>query len=836
MNTRRFPVHIGLGIALGFSLLSSLKAQQLPANDMIADAIVIPALPAQVTGSSVGATVEPNELPLFSFSVWASVWWRWTATTTGRVYVDTLGSSFDTVVAVFSGHPVTARYPLARDDDGAGGSASRIDFQAIAGIEYYFAVKGFLGASGDVVLNIWQGGFPPRYFTQPQSATVTPGSAVSFGISLIGPISPTPSWSYQWRKNSSEIAGATNSTITVTNVQDFDAGEYSLVISNTFGRVVSSNATLSVLPIWISSQPQSLVIATGYTASFTVSASGPPPVSYQWLKDDVELAGANGATLTFTNVQPAHAGRYSVRVIDALTNTLSSNATLQVIAPYTFVTLAGRRGTPGAADGVWSAAKFNQPHGIAVDAKGYVYVTEVGNSTIRRISPGGTVTTIAGLAGSPGTNDGPALSARFKGPFGLALDDAGTLFVADSGNHTIRKISPDGIVATMAGAAGVTGSTDGSGNLARFNEPADVAAAENGNLFVADHWNDRIRMITPDLVVTQVAGLGVINSYPTDGTARKAALERPVGLGLDAHGTIYFADEYSHTIRKLTADGFVTTIAGSPNHAGSSDGAGSSARFNYPHGAKLDAEGNIYIADDMNCTIRRVTPEGLVTTIAGLPGPSSWGDGTGRNARFSQVRGVAVDRWGNLYVTDYDNHTIRKGWSATASEPPVITVQPQSQTVVGGTNLLLAVGAGGTGLFCYQWWFAGAPMPGQTNDTLSLISVQRTNTGIYSVVVSNEFGTATSQPALIRVLVAPVLQPPSILSGGTLRLQFRDCDGGLPGDLANLTVQWRTNLPSGADTNWEELAPGFYLTNGFIAVDDTNACNHATRFYRVLVK
>ena len=125
-------------------------------------------------------------------------------------------------------------------------------------------------------------------------------------------------------------------------------------------------------------------------------------------------------------------------------------------------------------------------------------------------------------------------------------------------------------------------------------------------------------------------------------------------------------------------------------------------------------------------------------------------------------------------------------------------------------------------------------MPAQTNDTLSLASVQRTNSGIYSVVVSNEFGTATSQPVVIRVLAPPVLETPVILSGGTVRLQFRDSDGALPGDLANVSVQWRTNLPSGTDTNWEILTSAFYLTNGFIVIEDTNTWNLPSRFYRVL--
>ena len=320
--------------------------------------------------------------------------------------------------------------------------ASSLRFWAYAGTNYYLAVKGFLGLTGDVVLNIWHGGFPPRFFTQPESATATPGSDVSLMIRLIGRSMstwPDPPWSFQWNKNGTQIAGATTSTLTVTNVQQTDAGEYSLLVSNSFGSVLSSNATLSVVPVWITSQPQSLLISTGYTATFSVTGSGPTPLSYQWLKDGIQLESATADTLTLTNVTFADAGEYRVEFADALTNVVSSNATLQVITPYTFVTLAGRNGWWGGEDGVGAAARFKQPHGITVDERGYLYVTEVGNSTIRQISPGGMVTTIAGLAGTVGTNDGPGWFARFRTPYGIAVDRWGSLFVADSGNRYHSK-------------------------------------------------------------------------------------------------------------------------------------------------------------------------------------------------------------------------------------------------------------------------------------------------------------------------------------------------------------------------------------------------------------
>ena len=164
----------------------------------------------------------------------------------------------------------------------------------------------------------------------------------------------------------------------------------------------------------------------------------------------------------------------------------------------------------------------------------------------------------------------------------------------------------------------------------------------------------------------------------------------------------------------------------------------------------------------------------------------------------------------------------------------MITAQPQDQTVVAGAGVALTVGAQGTGSLSYQWCFGGAPLATETNDALLISRALRVHSGAYSVRVSDQSGTTTSREAQLRVLVPPRLETPSLLSDGTLRLQFRDSDGALPAELANVTVQWRTNLPSGADTNWETLNSGFFLTNGFIVIQDTNDLSAGSRFYRVI--
>ncbi|MCH1463187.1 MAG: hypothetical protein L7U46_04820, partial [Candidatus Nanopelagicales bacterium] len=222
-------------------------------------------------------------------------------------------------------------------------------------------------------------------------------------------------------------------------------------------------------------------------------------------------------------------------------------------------------------------------------------------------SPVGTVTTFAG--GAQGSADGTGADARFNSPPGVAVDGGGNVYVADYNNHTIRKITPAGVVTTLAGTAGSSGSADGTGADARFYYPWGVAVDGDGNVYVADENNHAIRKITPAGVVTTLAGTAE-SSGSTDGTGADARFNRPHGVAVDGDGNVYVADGVNHTIRKITPAGVVTTLAGAARQNGFSDGRGPLARFNYPQGVAVDGDGNVYVADYNNHAIRKVTPAG----------------------------------------------------------------------------------------------------------------------------------------------------------------------------------------------------------------------------------
>jgi len=371
-------------------------------------------------------------------------------------------------------------------------------------------------------------------------------------------------------------------------------------------------------------------------------------------------------SLTFSDVTNSSSCPFVVTrhwlVSDTCGNSNFCSQTVTVVyrTPYTFSTLAGSAGQSGTNDGTGSAARFLYPKGVAVDAAGNVYVADTDNHTVRRISSSGAVTTFAGSPGVLGSDDGTGSAARFYYPNGMAVDSAGNVYVADTVNHTIRKITSGGLVTTLAGSPGVSGSDTGTGSAARFNYPNGVAVDGAGNVYVADTVNHTVRKITSGGVVTTLAGSpGVSGS--DNGTGSDARFTYPNDVASDAAGNVYVADTDNHTIRKISSGGLVTTLAGSPGVLGSDDGIGGAARFNYPRGVAVDNAGNVYVVDTGNYTIRKITSSGLVTTLAGSAGVLGSNDGTGSDARFNGPNGVAVDAAGNIYVADRVNFTIRKG-------------------------------------------------------------------------------------------------------------------------------------------------------------------------------
>lgn len=379
----------------------------------------------------------------------------------------------------------------------------------------------------------------------------------------------------------------------------------------------------------------------------------------------------------------------------------TGSCTIRKVTPAGVVTtFAGTAGVVGSANGAGTAAQFNSPQGIAIDSKGVLYVADQFNNIIRKITPAGAVSTLAGKAGLFGSADGTGANARFNGPWGIALDAAGNVYVADSNNASIRKITPAGVVSTLvtpqfefptgicldsagnifvsefdgetirkitpagvttifAGRFNISGSVNSTiGTNATFDQPQSLAIDSSNNIYVADANNHKIRKITSGAVVTTLAGSGGLGA--TDATGTQASFGNPTGLGTDAAGNVFVTDNFTQLLRKVTSGGVVTTLAGDIDVQGTNDGPGLLATFFSPGDVVVDAGGNLYVADSDNNTIRKISAAGAVTTLAGLAGVEGTADGTGSAARFKGPEGVAVDKTGNVYVADTSSSTIRK--------------------------------------------------------------------------------------------------------------------------------------------------------------------------------
>ncbi len=320
-------------------------------------------------------------------------------------------------------------------------------------------------------------------------------------------------------------------------------------------------------------------------------------------------------------------------------------------------TLAGD-GSTGNNNGATGTASFNNPRDVAIDALGNIIVADRVNNSIRSITPEGTVTTIAGTI-STDFVDGASATARFRRPTGVAIDTSGNIIVADSDNHSIRSISPEGIVSTIAGD-GLGSFMNGASPTARFNGPGGVAVDASGNIIIADSINTAIRSISLDGTVTTIAGIstGLGSGDFVDGASATARFRFPSDVAIDASGNIIIADSFNNAIRSINASSVVTTIAGSRT-SGFADGATNTARFDRPFGVAIDASGNIIVADSNNHSIRNISPDGMVTTIAGSDTPS-FADGVGTTSKFQIPTGVAIDALGNIIVADSGNNRIRK--------------------------------------------------------------------------------------------------------------------------------------------------------------------------------
>lgn len=478
--------------------------------------------------------------------------------------------------------------------------------------------------------------------------------------------------------------------------------------------------------------------------------------------------------------------------------------------PLRVTALAGVSGSTGYADGPSASARFHNPSGVAVDRQGNVLVADTAYNTIRRIAPSGAVTTLAGQAVDPetgvanngGLGDGVGVLAQFSlgkplisqiGSNTLAIDGNDNVYVADTLNGTLRRVTPAGAVTTLS-------LRDASGNQAELRSPEAVAVDQALNLYVVESATNTIRKVTPAGVVSLFAGTpGVAGS--ADGGPGVAQFNYPRGIAVDSAGVVFVSDTNNNTIRRISPAGLVSTYAGSPgtptkNSAGWSDGLGPNARFRGPVGLAVDAAGNLYVADTGNHLIRRITVDGVVSTVAGAGLAAGSADGTGNAVRLRQPLGVAVDRTGQVFFSDTGNHVVRRGVPEAAVPGLVIRSQPKIQIINTGQSATFSVVAEGPAGISYQWQRNGVAVAGATavSHTTPAATLADDRT-YFTVALTIGSTTFVSSPAQLQVYVPAVVIPPVVLltqpSDQTVTAGLRATFKVEAGGSGALTYQWR---------------------------------------------
>lgn len=492
---------------------------------------------------------------------------------------------------------------------------------------------------------------------EPADLSVIEGDAAVFSVNASG----TGPLSYQWKRNGVEIAGATASRYTLAGTAQAadDGSTFSVEVRSPWGAATSRGARLTVAPAvppaLAAGEPGDQTVVEGSPATFDVDPTGTPPFSFQWRRNGTALAGATASRFTLASASRTldDGALFSVDVHNAWGAVTSRVARLTVRAAnpgggFEVTTVASRD------QGGLLLPGWNPSCGVAIDAAGNAFTCD--GNRIRRFTPAGTTSIVAG-SGAAGATDGPAASATFQftGNTGLAFDPAGNLYVADT--FAIRKLDTAGNVSTVAGSAS-PGYVDGPAGTARFMGPRGLAVDAAGNVYVADQARGAaeldyaVRRIGADGTVSTLAGGNGIGHV--DGAGNTARFDFPHGVCLGPGGALYVAEVGNRDVRRVAADATVSTLAGDPGYRGSDpvDGTGGAARFPAPVWTACDTAGKVYVSDGgPTPSLRQVTLAGVVTTVVGgnAAGPA---DGPGLAVRLSDLTGLAIAPDGSLYAVD----------------------------------------------------------------------------------------------------------------------------------------------------------------------------------------
>ncbi len=605
-------------------------------------------------------------------------------------------------------------------------------------------------------------------FTADAPGAATVGAAYSYTFVASGSPSPTfavASGSLPAELTLNAATGVLSGTPTTSGVSTF-------TVSATNGGGSVTTGSLSITsgssPVFTADTPFSAT--TGVAYSYMFAASGSPSPTFAVASGSLPAGLSLNTSTGVLSGTPTGSGTFTVSATNTFGTATSPSITMTALTPDQLLVYAGVIGHSGLPTaGPASTSYLLDPDGIAFDSSGDVYIADTGESEVLEVNPAGTLSVFAGTGTSGAPTPGPATSSELHAPEGLTVDSAGNVYIVDSDNSEIEKVNTSGVLSVVAGNGTAGTPTAGPATSSHLNQPRGVVLDSAGNMYIADTGNDAVEKVNTSGVLSVIAGVPGISGAPTAGPASSSHLSNLCGIAIDSSGNLYIGDNGNDVVEEITASGTLSVIAGIATHAGTpTPGPATSSHLDNPRGVAVDAAGDVFVVDNGNHEVDKISPAGTLAVIAGTGSPGAPTGGTATSSDLYNPQGIGVDSAGNVYIGDTINNLVEKISGTLPLTAPAFTADAPAATATVSMPFTYTFTATGNPAPTFSLTSGSLPNGLSLNSSTGVLSGTPTTSGVYSFTVSasNTSGSVSSGSLSMTVGSVPMFTADSPTSTG----------------------------------------------------------------------